>query len=322
MVHANDSEGLPKLLAMKRMPVYINAGFGRPVGGSTLGWLGGLGCAGIRQDIPWGIPSVALKPLLAEIAKANGEAVLIVGGWMVWNGGGHIAPDFREGSMPSPSAVAQLARQVAVIARNLGLRCIIDIGNEPNITAAFQNDASRYADTVRRAAIAVWEVDKSIPVAAGSIHDLTTRSREYLKDVLNCGISEKTILAVHPYRMGNRPWAPFSGFDGIGHAVDWLKSIWPGEFAVSECGWHTAPRTEKVGFLGLCRKRVQWTDSDVAGFARFELKFWREAGAKFYVWFQLNDGPNEMEPEHRFGIRHFDGMPKPVAFAIKESTAA
>jgi hypothetical protein len=300
--------------------VLVEAGFGYPIGGPTLAWIGSIGLHGVRIDVPWGIPPAELERLLVEIVKANLDAVLIVGGWMVRYDDG-VALSFRNGENPSPEALAQFARQVASAAIRLGLRCVIEIGNEPTITAVYKEDPSRYARAVRECSKAMWEVAPGLSVAAGSVHDLTPDSQEYLKDVINYGIPERTIVAVHPYRMGNRPWDGEADGTGIRAKVDWLRSIWSGEIAVSEMGWHTAERSEKAGLFGLCPRRVRWNDEQVAEFWRWELDFWRKAGARFVVVFQLNDGPND-EMEHRFGIRYFDGTPKPVAGVFKQAMAA
>ena len=295
------------------MKAYIQAGFGYPIGLRTLDWIGDLGFLGVRQCIPWGIPQVELATLLNELVQAGMEALLIVGGWDVWDDG-VVSPRFRDDDMPSSGAIGAFARHVAEEAKRQELRAIIEVGNEPEITAAFKLNPGRYADTVRRVAAEVG----SIRVAAGSIHDLTPESREYLGDVLSYGIPERTIVAVHPYRPGNKPWEPFTDFRHISEAATWLRTIWPhGEIAVSEIGWHTAPRMTGAGFLGLCRKSIRWTDEEIAKFARWELNLWQQVGSLFLTWYQLNDGPNDVESD-RYGIRDQDGVPKPVAQVFKE----
>jgi hypothetical protein len=66
-----------------------------------------------------------------------------------------------------------------------------------------------------------------------------------------------------------------------------------------------------------------WTDDELAAFAHEELDIWEKRGPEFYTWYQLNDGPDPKNQEHRFGIRIGDTWePKPVALALKEWRAA
>jgi hypothetical protein len=65
------------------------------------------------------------------------------------------------------------------------------------------------------------------------------------------------------------------------------------------------------------RKDFQFTDEEIADFAEWELAYWQKRDALLLNWYQISDGPNEFDPEDRFGIRDMDGRAKPQANAIR-----
>ena len=54
----------------------------------------------------------------------------------------------------------------------------------------------------------------------------------------------------------------------------------------------------------------------MAEFLDYEYRLNRDQGSESFVVFQLSDGPNPQENEHRFGIRTYEGELKPSAHVV------
>ena len=89
----------------------------------------------------------------------------------------------------------------------------------------------------------------------------------------------------------------------------------------TETGWHTAPSTVRTGWFGLFRRKVRFTDEQVADFFDREVTIHERNGAEVFAWFQLNDGPNPDDYEQTFGIRRLNGELKPVGVRASASAA-
>jgi hypothetical protein len=97
--------------------------------------------------------------------------------------------------------------------------------------------------------------------------------------------------------------------------MDYLLRVVGGRpWGVSEFGYHTGP--QKTGWWFWTR-RWQWTDTQVAAFARADWLRWKAAGAEFACWYQVGDGP--VDP-YRYGIRAFDGSWKSVSETFREAS--
>lgn len=91
---------------------------------------------------------------------------------------------------------------------------------------------------------------------------------------------------------------PHDGFRSREDEVRQFKQLIDGKpYRITECGLAS---TEGV------------SEEEQADFLIREFEFWTAQGAEAAYWFQLNDGPTD-HPEHRFGIRRFDGSWKPNA---------
>lgn len=280
------------------MQLYLNAGFGEPLGVQFLKTLPRRGFVGIRQDIP---NSAVAEPLLREIADAHLHPVLLIGG----------------GKMnSSPSTIAMLAEYVALIAQRLGLtgrKPALEIGNEPDIAPGYADHPEQFAEAVCLAHERVQAVSDRFLVVTGGISTTGRANLDYLKRAIEYGLPEDVVIGYHTYRTTRQPQEPLKGFLSRDAEFAELKRIAGGrEIWNTEIGWHTAQSTIRFGPMKMCKRKIQFSDEQVADFAEREVHLNAAYGSLGLVWFQLNDGPTD-NYEDRFGIRRLDGTWKPVA---------
>jgi hypothetical protein len=109
---------------------------------------------------------------------------------------------------------------------------------------------------------------------------------------------------------GEQPSRPHAGFASREEETNWIRATTGGRpFAITECGWSTAPRCWGWWIFRQCRR---WTDDQVLLAAVDEYALWKDAGAELMVLYQINDGPSDTRL-NRYGIRRADGSWKPVA---------
>ncbi len=280
------------------MKLLLNAGFGEPIGRADLELADWLGFDGVRQDVP--ANALHLVDEIASFRSTLFPIFLIGGGQMA-------VPD---------SEIVATAGDVAVRAKRLGLRCAIEIGNEPNIAPGWS--AERFATLLRNAADEVAALNYNAIVISGGISNTSPEAVSYLRraiDILDNGGIFPIEIGYHTYRWS--PDEPRKGwktrddeFKAL-HEVAGPRGIWN-----TESGWHTAK--EKRGPLGMCSRRL--TDRQVAEFVKSEIRINRQWGAESYTLYQLNDGPRDEAPD-RYGIRRLDGRLKPVAMEIVAATS-
>jgi hypothetical protein len=219
----------------------------------------------------------------------------------------------------TPQAIAELAEHVARICEELGLLNrepppAIEIGNEPDIAYTYADRSDLFAEAVRLSRDRIRRVSEKIQVITGGVMTTGRGSIDYLAGAVRSGLPEDCIIGYHTYRTTRRPDDPLDGFPNRDAEFAALKGIAVGRpIWCTEAGWHTAPSTVRYGFLKLRKRRIQFTDAEVADFAEREVRINAAQGALGFVWFQLNDGPDPNEYEHRFGIRTIEGAWKPVA---------
>lgn len=304
------------------MKLYLNAGNGGlPMGEPAIRFIKDNLFDGVRVGIPNGIPTELLGPIVQELAAVNLEACFIVGGWDWWGGASAVSKRDLE---PPPDLVAKDAVAIVLAAQRTGMRFYIEVGNEPNLSPPrYKKDPAGFASHVNLIAAALdlaGALDDVSVIAGGASNVNPWDGLPYLAG-LESTLAPLVILGVHPYRMGSRPWDDLGdrSMASIGLEVASLRP----RFAITEGGWHTAPRRAKRDFP-LCfsyREVPGWTDEEMVFFATHELDFWAGLGAEFYVWYQINDGPTNTQ-EDRFGIRTLKGDPKPVAGALARWRAA
>lgn len=301
------------------MKLYLNAGNGgRPMGERTIRFIKDHLFDGVRMAVPNGVPAELLDPMLRELSEAELSACLLLGGWDWWEGGEAVS---RRAIAPDADLTLRDAISTATAAEDVGLDFYVEIGNEPNLAPPrYKKDPEGFAIDVNVIAMALSLEDglHGVQVISGGVSNINPwEGLPYLVRTANT-LGTGVILGVHPYRMGNRPQENL-GDQPIGLIADVVSDLHP-RFAVTEGGWHTAPRRQKRAFP-LCfsyETVAGWTDDEVARFADLELSLWAARGAEFYVWYQINDGLTNTQ-EDRFGIRTArDGSPKPVAAALRD----
>lgn len=298
------------------MRLFINAGFGEPIGASTLEWIRHAGFDGVRQDVP----SQALAAsLCAEFSSTPLTPIFLVGGGQMG----------LEEPGTHPDVLAELAYHVAIEAQRLGLfdraqPAAIELGNEPNV------DGERYADApdvfarfVREGAARIRAVSPRAVVVSGGISNIDRRGLEYLERAIRSGFPDECVIGYHSYRTTTTPETPHEGFDTRGEEFARLTQLAGGRpIWCTECGWHTAPSTVRSGLFGLRRRQVRFTDEQVADFFEREAALHARHGADVFAWFQLNDGGDPRHHEDAFGIRRASGEVKPVGIRVARVAAA
>ena len=244
----------------------ICAGFGELIGAATLAALKARGVGLIRQD---------------------GR----IGGWQIL----------------TPDECADLAQEVL----DAGLLCLfvahtfdqiralpngvqVEWKNEPDIEGP---PAIAYGAEIEIAAKITGH--RGLKLWVGGISNPHERGRAYLQAIrpVIAGLLPSVGVTWHRYPVSssNSPWQAHDGFKTRDEEVAWVRSvIGDRDWAISELGYHTAPRTS--GWW-LWKKTRRWTDADVAVNTAAELDFFAQHGAAFTVVYQLNDA----EPESRLG---------------------
>ena len=281
------------------MKVLVNAGNGgHPMGNETCQLIKSWGFDGVRISIPLYAPEENLAAMIEELAANQMMGMLIVGGWQLWIDGQEV--ESREAH--AHEDVAAQAGVIAGLMTEHGLDGWIECGNEPDITKHMK--PQRFVDQCKAALSAVWAVT-DIPFITGGVSNLSKRGGlKYLMKCVDKGLPRgqtDIAIGIHPYRTGLKPWDKYEG-RYINELYQELNDL--GGISVTELGWHTAPQKRRTG--PLCSKRFQFDDVQVAEFAEWELPTAFMNAIDVYVWYQLNDGPNENYDMHRYGIRRFD----------------
>lgn len=283
------------------MKIYLNAGFGSPIGPSDLAWIKSLGYDGIRQDIHHSTQG----SLAAEIHDAGLSMILIL--------------DPATWTPPDSASLPSLVR--SVLDSTNGTPVVFEIGNELDGVM----DPEIYARAFNWAWQSIMMAAPSSTVLTAGIRNTGIDPVSWLKRVLSTGLvpPDPSIgLGYHTYR-ATPPGVPVEGYDTREQEFSTLRWIANGRpLWNTEIGWSTATRKKK-GCSGWFGGTWHYTDDQVASFLSYELQVNRDQGALSTVVFQLNDGPND-ENEHRFGIRDYLLNPKPSSLVVlshKESNA-
>jgi hypothetical protein len=253
--------------------VGLQAGFGDPLGGVPRD-LRALGFGMVRLDMQNVLSPALFRTLVAEVTNAGMTPLCIL----------------------SPE-------RMGVIPDNLtGLD--IEVLNEPDLQGL---TPLRYVENVR--AVQAYAAGRH-RIWAGGVSNLTTRKVKWLREVV-MRLSPEVGVTVHRYpKNGEPPRTAQDGFRTREEEMAAVRSIvGTRPWGCSECGYHTGPQSKGWWFW---RRTWRWTDAQIGVFGLEEMRYWRNAGAAFAVWYQLNDGTSA-DPIDRFGIRRLDGGWKPVA---------
>lgn len=315
------------------MKTLITTGFGEPIGRRWLELAGKL-ASGVRQDIPNGLDIPAVNRLVEEIARSGMHAVFLLGGWLWANPDGtHIRQNLEQKS--PPAEIAATAGQVLWAAKHYGMvnRVTLEVGSEIDIDPVYKRDLSGLEEQCHAVWQAIQTHARGTPMIAGSISNVVGRDGlKHLARWLEYKLPPRWWAGVHPYRSIARP-EKFAGFASPLDMLAELRRILAGrKFAVSEMGWHDAEQTYKVGLFGwecwpkwlkFIKRNSQFSRAEVATFARWEIDFWRKAGAELFCWYQIRDGlPDDPNPESHYGAYDADGAEKLVAASLAREISA
>jgi len=248
----------------------LQVGFGAPIGADTYTALRDLGVQMVRLDMQPVTDTALFEAITREALVAGLRPLLII----------------------RPEQVSWLPDMPTLD---------VEVLNEPDLTRI---SPEAYADQVN----AVYTLAGRHRVWAGSLSNLIPKRLAWLARVLAL-VPPDVGVTVHRYpRKTYGPEAPQEGFRSRFAEVSRLREVVGARpWGVSEVGYHEASETRGWWFW---KKHVQWSEMQIASFARWEFAFWANAGAQFAVWYQIGDGP--VDP-YRYGIRTFDGRWKPVS---------
>lgn len=274
---------------------------GEPMGRVLLNEIVGLGYAGVRVDIP--DDHAQAEAVIGELKQGPYAIFLIAGGTMTR----------ADGSPWHAGSLVAHVRDVCVKLRDFGLFALnsmaIEIGNEPDLACdEWKDHPELLARTFERCYATIREFSTTVPVLCPSVSNLNRRGFNYLDKMLKTGaIPENAGLAFHRYPHDGDPEKPHPGFvsrdDQASKIVEMAdgRDLWLTETGLTE-GPHkkTSPEFHSEEF--------------VADTYDYEVAFWsRVPNMRAFTWYQINDGPDEREQLHHYGIRRMDGSWKPVA---------
>lgn len=257
--------------------------------------IGDLSFDGIRTDVrkPGDAPAI-----VSNVIAAGKDAIFIA--------------DHRQGPTACLEIVTAIAAAIGPDARPNMLA--VEVGNECDLPGPFERNPQGFGKMVANAAEIVRGMAPTTTVVSGGISHCGVEKLRWLNAAMFY-FPPDVAVGYHPYRdSGPEKGRPdyssreeeFFALAGIAGG----RPVW-----ATEIGWHTAPRKKK-GFLA--HGHEWWTDEQVAKFLVEELRREMLFGAEVMAIFQIHDGPDGQQAEHRFGIRRTDGTLKPSAFAVKE----
>lgn len=279
------------------MKYILNAGFGSPLPTDDLALIRSLGYEGVRQNIP----TEALAPsLLDNLLDAGLHALCIL--------------PVEEEDICHLIAHA-LARRA--VERQQGGMVVLEVGNEEDLSGKrWARDPRAWAALV--ADISVISSSHSsiapggpITVVSGGVSSVSRQAMGWLE---RSRVRELPVsIGYHQYR-STPPSHPLDGYSSRADEFRALRDA-AGDLEVwmTESGWHTARRTSGTWPL---RKKWAYSDTQVAEFLREEMSRNEEVGARCFVTYQLNDGPDPSNDQDCFGIRRTDGSLKPSAWIL------
>lgn len=266
------------------MKLFLNAGFGNPIGDEDLSLIENLGFSGIRQDIPEGAGEGFITILVREFV------------------GRGLTPLFLISSKTGDTAeIVRRAQSLLAVCEQNHAVCNIEVVNEPDINFPYSTSAQLWATTIK----AVWNVVHPWGrVITGGISATSKNGLNYLRSVIG-EIPASCTIGVHTYR-STSPDKPLEGFSTRHQEFDELKAI-VGTRPIwgTEVGWSDGPRGK---WWELCVKPL--SQDEVFRRLRREFELCSLEGFQVATLFQLNDGKGRDE---HFGIRDIGGKLKAAA---------
>ena len=272
------------------MRLFLNAGFGDPLPASDLDLIRSLGYEGIRQNVP----TVESAAWLVGNALDKGAAIFII-------------------PVESADLCQDIAHAVAERIKVIGGddRAVIEVGNEEDLRGKrWHDDPFGWSLLVTDVLNIAREHRFWGPVVSGGISSVSRSALDWLK---RSRVHEREVcIGYHQYR-STSPQKALSGYSSRADEFKALKDIAGQDIWCTECGWSTAPRTKGWWIF---KKTWSYSDAEVASFLRYEIDLQDSFNSKAFVTYQLNDGPNPMNDQDRFGVRRTDGSLKPQASVL------
>ena len=269
------------------------------------------GFAFVRMDLQWS--EVERRGRFRFFAyDALLRALEVRGMWALWIlDYGH--PE-HGGSVPRTAQdVAAFGRFAEAAAEHFkGRNARYEIWNEPDTNQfwAPSPNAAEYRALLREAVTAIRRAD---PVAQISSGGVSRFDAPFLSRALDPSLAASlTAVGIHPYRRSTpeavapelalfREWAALALGEGV--------QVWD-----TEWGYSSADAVKDVvanGHSAAARKRQ-------AVMAARELLTLRAVGLPLAVWYDLrDDGQDQRNPEHNYGLLDADGNEKPALAAIR-----
>lgn len=280
------------------MKIYLNAGFGDPLGQETLRLINVLGFSGVRQDITTD-DAEKIQTLVGEFASSPLKPIFLVG------------HGYAE-DMPQ-----RLAARAAIVGKyvlEFGIAgAAIEMVNEPDLSQMYRRRPDYVAQLVRM----VTASCPGVRVVIGGVCGVTRSNVDYIRKVIASGVPDDVVLGVHTYRRATPltpPDTPCPGFSSRQEEMDALRTVAQGhDVWCTEVGWST--ETVTTGFW-IFSKKKRLTDEQVAINLRREFSILKACGLDVATLFQIHDGITDQE---RWGIMRADGTLKPSATIAGEA---
>lgn len=272
------------------MRVFLNAGFGEPLGSANLASINGLQFKGVRQDV-YTVESVAR--LVGEFEASPLAPLFVV--------------DYA-------GYTAEIAQEIVRVASHMLHDYAVEIGNELNIPYPTRGpvDPKVYSHAFAEIEAACRRIDSYAKVITAGINTTDAKGMEWLEQAVRYA-GGTAIIGFHSYRQDQYPdpEAPQKGYRSReAEFVDLKRAAGPRRIWNTEIGWHTAPRTK--GFWPF-RRSFRLTDTEVANYLTREISINKRYGVEVVNVYQLNDGPNPNYSQDTYGIRRLDMTWKPSA---------
>lgn len=179
----------------------------------------------------------------------------------------------------------------------------LEIGNEVNLAPAWEDNPELIGETT----VSVLErvAQSGVQVISPSISNIGSKELAYAKAMLG-QIPDSVPFAFHRYKVPDL-LLPRSEYGSREEEIDALlavsqgRELWLTETGQAEIYYRNKP-------FPRCWQREMFTHSEdeIARQIAGELQYWKESNLlAAIVFYQLNDGPDASDKEHRFGWRRF-----------------
>lgn len=241
---------------------------------------------------------------------------------------------------PAPDAFAKFARDAANRYAPRGVHTW-EIWNEPNKVGFWQPQpsAAAYGELLRQAAQAIKAVDPSATVVSGGLAPAATQGgnveqRSFLASLCSAGgLTGVDAVGVHPYSSPVLPSysADWNAWQQISHTEVSIRSvlracgasdrgIWATEFGAPTGGPGAG---SSLAYPNLAADPDHVDEATQAAILReaVDLAATDPALDALFLYTDTDRGTSTATVENFFGLRRFDGSPKPAWFALREAIA-